>query len=472
MKNIFSATFIIASLVATSFMGISAKTTKTTEGNATSKFSGVAGEVKIITLDPGHFHAALVQKNMYTQISPEVFVFAPASADLDLHLKRIEGYNTRSDKPTSWNEKVYTGPDYFEKMLSEKPGNVVVIAGNNRIKTDYIKKSVAAGLNVLADKPMVITPEKFAELEEAFKIAKEKNVLLYDIMTERNEITSVLQKELSQNPAIFGKLQKGTPEEPAVENISVHFFYKSVSGNTLVRPAWAFDVNQQGEALVDVATHLVDLVQWGCFPEQIIKKSDIEMLSAKRWPTVLSLNEFAEVTKTNEFPEYLKKVIKDGKLDEFANGEMLYKLKGVHVKLTAEWKYKAPEGTGDTYFSIMRGTNCTLEIRQGKEENYFPTLYIKANKGTDLTVLKDALAKAIVMNKKTTGLTFENVNASTWKVNIPDKYKVGHEAHFGQVTEKFLSYLKAGKLPEWEVPNMIAKYYTTTSALKLALKNQ
>ncbi|MDP4206090.1 MAG: putative oxidoreductase C-terminal domain-containing protein, partial [Bacteroidota bacterium] len=48
----------------------------------------------------------------------------------------------------------------------------------------------------------------------------------------------------------------------------------------------------------------------------------------------------------------------------------------------------------------------------------------------------------------------------------------GHEAHFAQVTEKFLGYLKDGKLPRWEVPNMIAKYYTTTSALKMALKSK
>ena len=48
---------------------------------------------------------------------------------------------------------------------------------------------------------------------------------------------------------------------------------------------------------------------------------------------------------------------------------------------------------------------------------------------------------------------------------IPAKYRVGHEAHFGQVTEHFLDYLKEGKLPDWEVPNMLAKYYTTTSAL-------
>ena len=35
-----------------------------------NKFSGAAGEVRLITLDPGHFHAALVQKTMYDRISP------------------------------------------------------------------------------------------------------------------------------------------------------------------------------------------------------------------------------------------------------------------------------------------------------------------------------------------------------------------------------------------------------------------
>jgi len=37
----------------------------------------------------------------------------------------------------------------------------------------------------------------------------------------------------------------------------------------------------------------------------------------------------------------------------------------------------------------------------------------------------------------------------------PDEYRVGHEAHFGQVTEKFLEYLQDGAMPDWEVPNMI-----------------
>ena len=471
MKKIILFAMLAAFFLITSFTGREIK--PVIKGNQVHKFIGAKGEVKLMTLDPGHFHAALVQKNMYDQISPEVFVYSPvAGTDLSEHMKKIDGYNTRADKPTSWKEKVYTGSDYFEKMLNEKPGNVVVLAGNNRIKTDYIMKSVAAGLNVLADKPMVITPEKFSELEEAFKIAKAKKVLLYDIMTERSEITSMMEKELSHIPVLFGKLQTGTAAKPAVEKLSVHFFYKSVSGSPLIRPAWAFDIRQQGEGIVDVATHLVDLVQWGCFPEQIIQKSDIQMLSARRWPTIITLDEFKDVTKMNEYPAYLKNDIKDGKLMEYANGTMTYKLKGMYVKVTAEWRYKAPEGCGDTHYSVTRGTLCNLEIHQGKEENYVPTLYVYANKGSNLVVLSKELEKAIVKNKITPGLTLEKINATTWKVIIPEKYKVGHEAHFGQVTEQFLNYLKAGKLPAWEVPNMIAKYYTTTSALSLARKDK
>jgi predicted dehydrogenase len=444
------------------------KSKKSEEVKPKSAFTGAKGEVKLITLDPGHFHAALVQKNMYDQISPEVYVYAPEGFDLREHLKRIEGYNSRPEKPTSWIEKVYTGADYFEKMLADKPGNVVVLAGNNRIKTDYIKKSVEAGLNVLSDKPMVIVPEKFAELEEAFKIAKDKGVLLSDIMTERYEITTTLQRELSMLPEIFGKLQPGTSEKPAVEKISVHHFYKDVSGSILVRPAWYFDVDQQGEGIVDVTTHLADLIQWECFPNQAIQKTDIEMLTAKHWPTILTKDEFKSVTQLDQFPDFLNKDVKDGKLNVFANGEMTYKIKGAYAKVSVEWHYKAPEGGGDTHYSIMRGSNCDLLIKQGKEEKYDPTLYVIVKEGTDLGLFAGNLEKAVVQDLPQTGLKLEKVNQNTWKVIVPASYKVGHEAHFAQVTNKYLEYLKQGKVPDVEVQNMITKYYTTTSALKLA----
>jgi hypothetical protein len=114
--------------------------------------------VRIMTVDPGHFHAALVQKIMYDQISPDVNVYAPEGPDVKQHLGRINSYNTRPADPTKWNEIVYTGPDFLEKMLPDKPGNVVVLSGNNKKKAEYISKSINAGLNVLADKPMIITP--------------------------------------------------------------------------------------------------------------------------------------------------------------------------------------------------------------------------------------------------------------------------------------------------------------------------
>ena len=464
MGRLFLPTMALA--VALSSCGGSGKPAKK-EDLKSAKFTGAKGEVKIMTLDPGHFHAALVQKDMYDQVSPEVFVYAPEGSDLKEHIKRIDGYNTRAERPTAWVEKVYTGNDYLEKMLSEKPGNVVVVSGNNRIKTEYIKKSVEAGLNVLADKPMVINAEKFAVLEEAFKIAQEKGVLLYDIMTERFSVTTEIQRELSMLPEVFGKLDPGTVEKPAVEKVSVHYFYKSVSGNVLTRPAWFFDVEQQGEGIIDVTTHLVDLVQWICFPDQALNKSDVQMIAAKRWPTVLSKEEFKDVTKLDEYPEYLAKDVKDGKLDVFANGEIVYKLKGAVVKVSAIWDYKAPAGAGDTHYSMLRGTTSSLEIKQGVPEKYDPTLYVIAKEGADLKAFAANLEKA-VKTLPQAGLSIENVNQNTWKVVVPEVLKVGHEAHFAQVTTKYLEYLKAGKLPEWEVPNMITKYYTTTLGLKLA----
>ncbi len=187
-------------------------------------------EVRLITLDPGHFHAGLVQKYMYPQVSPVVHVYAPAGPDLQEHLKRIESFNTRADNPTHWEEKVYTGPDFLKRMLKEKAGNVVVLAGNNARKTEYINDSVVAGFNVLSDKPMAITPAGFNLLRKAFTRAAANKVLLYDIMTERYEITSILQRELSRMPELFGTMQQGTADQPAVSMESVHHFFKEVAG--------------------------------------------------------------------------------------------------------------------------------------------------------------------------------------------------------------------------------------------------
>ena len=423
-----------------------------------------SAKFKLITVDPGHFHAALVQKFMYSDVDPVVHVFAPVGDDLTEHLKRIERFNTRTNDPTHWQEKVYTGPDFFTKMLAEKPGNVVVLSGNNAKKTDYILQSVKAGLNVLADKPMAITPADLEKLKQAFAAAAANKVLLYDIMTERFEITTMLQRELSQQQELFGELVKGSPTEPAITKESVHHFSKLVAGVPLKRPQWFFDVRQQGEGIVDVTTHLVDLVQWESFPGQTLSPKDTKVLTAKRWATSLTPAQFKQVTGAENFPEYLQRDVKDGALQVFGNGEFTYQLRGIHAKVSVIWNFEAPPGTGDTHYSIMRGTKANLVIRQGAEQKFKPVLYIESPKGADNTSLAAHAKKAVeTVAKKYPGIDIE-AEGKTWRVTVPEKYHNGHEAHFAQVTENYLRYLREGKLPDWEVPNMITKYATIMQA--------
>jgi predicted dehydrogenase len=424
-------------------------------------------QYRLVTLEPGHFHAALVQKSMYLQIDPDVHIYAPQGPELNAYLALIDGYNKRSIDPTNWNEIVYTGSNCFGKMLSEKAGNLLVLAGNNKNKTDYILQSVKAGFNVLADKPMAIDPKGFEKLKEAFAIAAKNNVLVYDIMTERYDVTNIIQRELMKMSGIFGQLQKGTAQDPAVIKESVHHFFKSVSGKPLIRPAWYFDVEQEGDGIVDVTTHLVDLVKWTCFPQKVIDYSkDIELSSARRWPTILSRAQFEKVTQLNKYPDFLKKDVRNDSLQVYANGEMNYTLNGVAVKITAIWNFEASPGGGDTYYSLVKGSTCNLVIRQGAAENYNTVLYAEP-KG-DRERFRKLLEKAIVkLIRQYPGLSL-TATEKGWKIVIPERYNIGHEAQFAEVTKQYLQYLQRGKMPDWEVSDMVSKYYTTISALEKA----
>ena len=424
---------------------------------------------RLITLDPGHFHAALVQKSMLPGVSPVVHVYAPEGPDLQLHMQRIDSFNSRAENPTSWETKIHAGPDFLERMLTEKPGNIVVLAGNNRAKTRYILESVKAGLHVLSDKPMAITPDDFKMLQEAYAIAAEKKLMLTDIMTERHEITTRLQKFFAHQTDFFGEIDPGTPDDPSVTKESVHHFYKMVAGAPLQRPAWFYDTAQQGEGIVDVTTHLVDLVQWEVFPEKILGLDEAKVLSAKTWNTIVTPAQFTRSTKVEEIPDYLKPNLNaDGNLEVASNGEFVFKLHGIHAKISVIWDYEAPAGGGDTHYSLMRGTKVSAIIRQGKEQGYKPMLYLEPREGVDPASLEESLAAAVKKAVSTwPGVEVAKTEAG-WVVNFPDSYRLGHEAHFSQVATDFLGYLKKGEMPAWEVPNTLAKYRTIMDAYRMS----
>ena len=118
----------------------------------------------------------------------------------------------------------------------------------------------------------------------------------------------------------------------------------------------------------------------------------------------------------------------------------------------------------------MRGTKSSLIIKQGKEENYKPTLYIEQRK--DDPEFERKLQLAIdKINKQFPGVSIQK-NDFGWQLVVPEKYNDGHEAHFAQVMARYLAYLKEKNMPKWEVPNMLSKYFITTSAKELASKKK
>lgn len=424
--------------------------------------------VTFMVADPGHFHAALVLKSMYDGVNPKVYVYAPDGPELADFTGRVEAYRKRAENPATWEIKEYRGSGFFNRMIRDKPGNVLILAGNNRNKTEYILSAVKNGIHVFSDKPMAINSDDFIQLEMAFDEAKKNGVLLYDIMTERFEITSILQKELLEMPEVFGILQPGTPEEPAVIKQSVHHFFKYVSGLKLIRPPWFFDVEQEGEGITDVTTHLVDLVQWTCFPDRSIDyRKDIQISSARHWTTDIQPAEFREITGLSAYPGYLlSRVTADSILQVYSNGEINYRIRNIHVKVSVAWNFKAPDGGGDTHFSVLKGTLARLEIRQGQAQKFRPELYVIPE--SDDPDFYPALGKAIsVIADKYPGIALEK-EGDLFHVFIPDALRTGHEAHFAGVTKNYLYYLKNNNLPEWEVPNMLAKYWLTTTAKNIA----
>jgi Putative oxidoreductase C terminal domain len=182
------------------------------------------------------------------------------------------------------------------------------------------------------------------------------------------------------------------------------------------------------------------------------------MISAARWPTTMTAAEFRQVTG----------VPGEG-LDYYCNTSVVYVLRGVHAKLDVLWRWEAPEATGDTHRAVYRGSKSRVEVRQGKEENYRPELYVVPCVAPgDSSVIHALRSKLSALAKPYPGVGMEDRGAQL-RVTIPDLYRVGHEAHFAQVTNQFFEYLKQPEtLPAWENPNMLAKYYVSAKGVELS----
>ena len=435
---------------------------------------GSEAPVEFVTLNPGHFHAALVQKFPLDGVSKTVHVFAPLGFDLQQHLGRIASFNGRADNPTDWTLKVHAGADYLQAFKKEKPGNVVVISGRNRTKIDLIEAAVDAGLNVLVDKPWVIASENLPRLEKVLAKAKEKGLVAYDIMTERFEASNALQKALINTADVFGVIQIGTKEEPAVYMENVHHLMKTVAGRPNLRPAWFFDSNEQGEGMNDTGNHLIDLIQWSLFPGQSLGvERDVRLVDAFRFPTVITPKDFMRVTGLSTIPEPHKGRIRKGKLPLYVNNSASFTIRGIHIKTLQMWDWKARPGAKDAHFAVYRGSKSKVEIRQGRKQRYRPEVYVVPNRGENVKDIESALRQRVEeLQGDFPGIAVRRLGRR-FQIMIPKALRVGHEAHFAQVTRKYLGYLKdPASVPAWEGANMLTKYFIATKSTELSRKGK
>jgi predicted dehydrogenase len=422
----------------------------------------VAQKLTLVIVNPGHFHAALTLRERHPLINDDIHVFAEDGPDVDHFVQLVHAFNERAVNPTRWTLYVYRGADFLEKLLAQRPGQVAIVAGRNSDKMLLIHLLHGRGFHVLGDKPWVIESTQIGLLREVIASAP----LAMDVMTERHEIANRVQRALARMPAIFGEFRIDD-NRPAVAIRSVHHLYKLVNKHPLQRPAWYFDPAEQGEGIMDVTTHLVDLVQWIIGGDtQFDFGRDVEALAARQWPTVITREMFSRITGLADFPAFLSERVVQGALHHVCNAALAYRLRGVPVEIETLWGLEEPAGGGDLHSAVLRGTGCELSVEQGAQTGFQTTLVVRPARSSK--VYARALADGVKgLQHEFPGLALEPVGAD-FQVLMPPALRTTHEQHFAAVLQTFLAYIADGSWPAHLGSDLDAKYTLLARALELS----
>lgn len=416
----------------------------------------------LLILNPGHFHAGLTLRARDPRLADDVYVYAEQGADVDNFIRMVETFNSRPSDPTRWRLHVYRGPDYLERLRSERRGDIVVISGKNDTKMASIQQLHDDGFYVLGDKPWLIDS---ADEDKLRQVAATKPLAM-DIMTERNQIASQLQRALARNAEVFGEYRRDG-SEPAIYFKSVHHLYKIVNDRPLVRPYWFFDTAIQGEGITDVTTHLVDLAQWMTGNGIAFDyERDVVLEAARQWPTAVPLDIYSQITGLDAFPAAVREHVDGRNLNYLCNAAIGYRLRGIPVQIESLWNLAIPEGGGDTHHSVLRGTRADLLVEQGPETGFLTRLTVRPlrNDRAYASALNDAVAD---LQSEFPGVACEP-DGAVYRVRIPEALRTGHESHFAEVLEVFLGYIEAGTWPPQLGPDIVTKYTLLVRAKRLS----
>jgi predicted dehydrogenase len=447
--------FLQSTLSAAAAMGMTGMLSNPAMAGAQTKHT-------LLILNPGHFHAGLTLRSRDSRLADDVYVYAEQGADVDNFIRMVETFNNRPSEPTGWKLHVYRGADYLERLRTERRGDIVVISGKNDTKMASIQQLHGDGFYVLGDKPWLIDTADEGRLRQVATTLP----LAMDIMTERHQIASRLQRALARNPAVFGAYRRDG-NEPAIYFKSIHHLYKIVNNRPLIRPYWFFDTSIQGEGMTDVTTHLVDLAQWMTSDGSPFDyERDVTLEAARQWPTAVPLEIYSQITGLNAFPEAVRAHVDGGSLQYLCNAGISYRLRGIPVQIESQWNLKIPEGGGDTHYSVLRGTRADLVVDQGTETGYLTRLTVRPMRNS--REYESELNEAVADLQAEFPSVACEPDGAVYRISIPGALRTGHESHFAEVLETFLGYIDAGTWPPQLGPDIVTKYTLLVRAKQLS----
>lgn len=423
-------------------------------------------------LEPGHFHGTLTLREANPRVSPEIFVYATAGPELDDFLALIDRFNRRPAHPTRWRPRVQICDDPLARLVAERPGDLVVLAGRNGGKAAVIRRLHQAGLHVLADKPWLVQPDDLEDIRASL----DGQPIVREMMTGRRDTVGRLVKRLVADPALFGGFARA--EGAAIEQESTHHFEKQVDGAPLRRPWWYFDSRVQGSGAVDIPTHLVDQAQWLLAPEDgpagpppIPGAAECgpagqgpTLIDARGWSTRVPLTVFARVSGARGVPADLRAAVEGDALRVFCNAELTYVLAGVTVRASTRWEISTPPGGGDASRVLLHGRAALIRVEQSAATGFRRRVTVEA--GADAAATARALDAALAAaSAESPGVAVKLREPGVHEIVIPPGLDPGHEAHFAELLDEMLTWIDAGHFPAAIAGRTLAKYALLADAV-------
>lgn len=403
----------------------------------------------LLFLDPGHFHATLTLRELNPRVSDEVFVYASEGPEVRDFLALIERFNGRAERPTRWRPVVITDADPLSRLIAERRGDVVVLAGRNGGKARTLRRLREAGLHVLADKPWLTEPGDLDHVRASLAGWP----LVMEIMTGRHDVAARLFQRLVDRREVFGDFRD---DGPAIELASVHHLEKLVDGAPLRRPWWFFDVRVQGGGAVDIPTHVVDQTQW--LLEGRGNAAELpRLVSARAWPTRVSLDAFRRITGEASFPRALETFVEGEALSYGCNADLAYRIGAVTARATVSWRLSSADGGGDTHATVARGTRADVLMERGAQTGHRRKLMVEPHADTGL--VRQAIVETIAAAEgELPGVGVGPEIDRRYEVTIPDALDTGHESHFPRVLDEFLRTIDERRWPATLAERTLAKY--------------